>query len=130
MVASYATVQQLKDLGIPGAGLSEFTDLQLQGFLDAGATLMNTDLRARYTLPLLSWDVDLVQWNVDISVWLIMKQRGHNPEAGHNDNFRTAYTDATTALREVGKRVRHPNIVDSAKRARSPRVWSRPLRGH
>ena len=129
-MASYATVQQLKDLAIPAAGLDEFTDLQLQGFLDSATTLMNTDLRARYTLPLLSWDLDLVQWCVDIATWLILKKRGHNPEAGHNDNFRTAYTDATTALKEVAKRLRHPNIVDSAKRARVPRAWSRPLRGH
>ena len=128
-MASYATVQQLRDLGVPGAGLDEFTDPQLQAFLDTASSLMDTSLRARYVLPLLSWDVDLVQWCVDIAVWLIMKKRGYTPEAGRNDTFRTGYTDAMAALDQVAKRLRHPAITDSAKRARVPRGYSRPLRG-
>lgn len=125
----YITQAELEDLALPPGA---------QGGLDAGAIEAiiaraskeaDGHLRARYALPLTAWDDDLKGWVADIAAFLCIKKIGANPESADYEVFKTASDEAHGKLKLVAQRLLHPNIQDSAKLVRVPRMASKPLRG-
>ena len=82
IVMSYATVQQLKDLGLPADSISELDDVQIEEFLDAAAGVMDAFLASQYETPVRTSSSFLVRINVDLAACDILNWRGYNPEDG------------------------------------------------
>lgn len=126
---AYITQDELEDLALPPGA---------QGGLDSAIVLKQIDragkeadvyLKARYKLPLLAWGDDLRGWVADIAAFFCLKRIGFNPEAADHKVFKDAHDEALAKLLLVSKRLLHPDITDSAKLTRAPRMESKPLRG-
>jgi phage gp36-like protein len=109
---SRATLEELERWGLPASALSSIpTDTQ-QAELDAAAEFCNGFLRVRYTLPLVSFGVDLKQAECKVAAYNLLAVRGYNP-SGADENLRLRYEDAVRWLKAVAAGDITPAIVDS-----------------
>lgn len=125
----YITQDELESLALP-QGAQGGLDASAIGTIIARASKeADGYLRVRYTLPLLAWDDDLKGWVADIAAFLCLKRIGANVEADDYKVFKTERDLAIANLKLVAQRLLHPNIQDSAKLTRVPRMASKALRG-
>lgn len=125
----YITQDELEALALP-QGAQGGLDASAIGTIIARASKeADGYLRARYTLPLTAWDDDLKGWVADIAAFLCLKRIGTNPESADYEVFKAASDEAHAKLKLVSQRLMHPNIQDSAKLTRVPRMASKALRG-
>ena len=77
---SYATVQQVKDLGLPPDALEEVDDAQVQEFLTLQADVIDGYLGSTGLLPITVVSPMLQRINIDLAVCDILMWRGYNAE--------------------------------------------------
>jgi hypothetical protein len=130
-MTTYADPADFKELALPPGLISRVSDDVIARFL--GAASLRADslgFRARYTLPLLTWDDDVRQNVCQLAVFPLMCFAGFNPDAPENVVFKQLTDEAARWFRGVAGRTVHPAIADSVKRAAVPMIYSpKPLRG-
>lgn len=126
---SYITQAELEDLALPPGALGALGSPAIEAIIARASKEADGCLRARYTLPLVTWDDDLKGWVSDLAAFLVLKKVGTNPESDDYKVFKTASDEAYKKLERVAQRLLHPNIQDSAKLVRVPRMASKSLRG-
>lgn len=85
---SYATPTQFGLYGLPTAALD---GLDPQDYLDGAFGEINTYLRGRYALPIVTIPIELVRAECVIATYDFLSFRGFDPEAGADKNVWMRY---------------------------------------
>lgn len=135
---SYATVQDMKDFGLPadgwsaGSALEELSDVQLQGFLDMAQGKIDSYLGSRYSLPLVApYPESLRRCNLDLARCDVFLYRGFNPEV-YDSTYKEKCESWTSWLEDVASgKINIPGIDDQTGTVSegAPRVFTQSLRG-
>lgn len=112
-MSSYATPGDLTKF-CRAQAFASFDDAQQQAALDAASALADGYLRSRFTLPVVTQSQDLVRAVCNIAAYDLITQRGYNPDAGADDNWRLRYEDALAWLDKVAKGTVSPALADSS----------------
>lgn len=128
-MSAYITRANLEALALPPGAVGSLLDADVEAIIVRASAEADARLRARYTLPLLTWGDDLSGWVADIAGLLVLRKIGTNPESADYERFKDAHDLALSSLDKVAKRVLHPAITDSAKLTRVPRASSQTRRG-
>lgn len=103
-MASYATRDDLVNLGVAAQAIADVDTASQDKALAAASRLADSYLGSRFKLPLLAWEDDLRGHVCAIAAWrLLSGTRGFNPEQGSNVSIRTSYEDAIDWLKCVAK---------------------------
>lgn len=89
------------------------TDVK-QAALDAAQGMVNSYLRAQFTLPLTQWGKDVERAEAVIAGYDLLVVRGYNPEAGNDDNFRVRRDQTIEWLQAVSRGDIVPDVTDSS----------------
>lgn len=89
---------------------------QTAACITASATL-DAYFRGRYPLPFLTYDVDIKMRAAHIATWLLLANRGRDPEAGYDDQINQRYTEAIAWAEAVQRQAIHPNVTISTPSA-------------
>lgn len=125
---SYITLAELEDLALPPGAQAALDAGVIEAIIARASKDADVFLRARYTLPLLTWDEELKGWVADIAAFYCLKKIGTNPETDDYKVFKAERDLALGNLKLVAQRLLHPSIQDSAKLTRVPRMASLPMR--
>ncbi|MFN7131605.1 MAG: phage protein Gp36 family protein [Myxococcales bacterium] len=127
----YATRPDLAKHGLSADTLSEIAADAQDAALASASGVVDGYLRARFTLPLLSWGDELRRVVCHIAAYDLMTVRGFDPENPSDINLRQRYEDALRWLRDVANGAITPELVDSRPSGTAPRahVRSHPRRG-
>jgi phage gp36-like protein len=114
-MALYATVAELKQLGINAAAFAGIGDSDLLKAISAASARAEGYLRKRYRLPLHEWNDNLTEAVCALAAWRILSaRRGFNPKSGSDAAIRTNYEDAIAWLRSVAdETLDPPDVKDS-----------------
>jgi phage gp36-like protein len=126
---AYITQDELEELALPAGAQGGLSDAIVLKQITRASEEADVYLASRYKLPLLAWGNDLKGWVADIAAFFCLKRIGFNPEAADHKVYKDAHDEALAKLLLVSKRLLHPNITDSAKLTRAPRMESQKLRG-
>lgn len=124
-VTAYAVVADL-DSGINALALTGVTTQQKTDAIDAASRLIDSFLRAQFTLPLTQVGSEVKRACVNIAVYYVLVGRGYNPEAGADPGIRQRYEDAVSWLKMVSAGKAVPDVTDSSEGATEGRPGSRP----
>jgi phage gp36-like protein len=109
----YCDVSELHRWGVNEAALEDVAADDQEAALDAASDLIDSYLRQRYTLPLVSWGHDLKRACAIIAAWDLISARGYNPNDPADDNLRQRYEDTIAWLRDISAGKVAPQITDS-----------------
>jgi len=133
-VLQYAVVADL-DSGISANAIAGVTTQQKTDAIDAASRLIDSFLRAQFTLPLTQVGGDVKRACINIAVYYVLVGRGYNPEVGEDPGIRQRYEDAIAWLKMVSAGKAVPDITDSSEGSEeglpgsSPTVISSSQRG-
>lgn len=108
----YVTPAQLPLYGANPAALVKIpNDVQVAACQAATDTL-DAYFRARYPLPFVAvLDTAIALRAAHIATWLLLSQKGRNPEAGYDDQIDARYTEALEWARGVERQNIHLNVT-------------------
>jgi len=115
MGTRYAEIADLKSMGISPRAISDMPPAQLNTGLDSASAVADGYLADKFTLPLLTWGLDLKMAVVKIAAWELMSDRGFNPEQDPRDNpVLIRYKQAIDWLEGVSEgRIQPSGVSDS-----------------
>lgn len=113
MSEQYATIPELYIHGAPSRVFGQLSTDTLNGGLQSASSKVATFLRARYVLPILTWDDSIVEATCKIATYDLLSVRGFNPASGADVNIRDRYLDAMAYLEKVQKSQAHPLITST-----------------
>lgn len=116
---SYASATDLTTYGLPATALGQLTSPQILAALVEASSRVDSFLRGRFALPLLSWETDITQATCAIAAYNLLSIRGYNPGSGADINIRDRYLDTLKWLAQVQKNMAHPNVTPSAAQTTS-----------
>lgn len=119
----YATVSDLTKYGMPATAFGQLTNGQMQAAIDVASGIVDSHLRARYSLPLIAWGDEIIRVCAIIATYDLLSVRGYNPAAGADPNFRTRYEDSIKWLVLVQKQLAHPDVTPQVDQTPE---WSQP----
>lgn len=108
---SYASLADLYALGAPEKAFGQLTDVQKLSALESASLIVDTYLRGRYSLPLLTWDFSITEATCRIAAYNALSVRGFNPAVGGDANVRTRYEDSLKWLDKVQRQQAHPDLT-------------------
>jgi phage gp36-like protein len=110
---AYLTNAEFLAQTIPGAAFSQLTSQQITDAILWASSTADSYLRKRYTLPLISWGVDLKRAVGKIVALDLLTRNGFRPGSG-NDEIAVMQNDAAIKwLRDVSTGVVELDCVDS-----------------
>jgi len=109
----YATLSDLYKYGAPERAFGQLDDATKTAGLVSASAKVATFLRARYVLPLLTWDDSITEATCKIAAYDLLVVRGYNPAAGADPNLRERNLDALFFLEKVQKSQAHPAITST-----------------
>lgn len=113
-MSSYATTTDLAKY-CTSKVFAAVTTQQQQAALDAASAVADGYLAAQFTLPITgTLTQDLVRQVCNIAAYDLITQRGYNPEAGADANWRLRYEDAIRWLEQVAAGKVSPALADSS----------------
>ena len=113
MSEQYATLADLYTYGAPVRVFGQLDDSVKNAALVSASAKVATFLRARYVLPLLTWDDSITEATCKIATYDLLSNRGYNPGAGPDENIRNRYNDALFFLEKVQKSQAHPLVTST-----------------
>lgn len=132
-MSAYATADDFDQHGIRQAALpGTVLPADKLAAIAGASALADSYLGSRFTLPLVSWGVDLTRAVCAIAAFeLVSTQVGFNPEAGHNMVLMKRSDDALSWFRDVSHGHCTPaGVTDSSpKTLGASRIFSNPMRG-
>lgn len=111
---AYATTTDLTNAGLPAQSIQPLTAAQISAALQGASDFADTFLRARYTLPLLSWDSSLTEAVAKIAALRLLRIRGYSPTSTADQRFQQGHDEAVAWLNMVQRQQAHPLVVQSA----------------
>lgn len=112
---SYSTPAKFYDQLLPAEGLDGLGGTStVQGALDIAAGRVNSFLKKRYSLPLVSWGEDLEYAEMCLAQYQLIARRGFNPQSQSDVNAKDQSKEALDWLKLVANGDVEPNdIVDA-----------------
>lgn len=132
-MTQYATRADLVSFGgMNPVAIQNIPDATVDAALLSASLTADGYMRGRFSLPLLAWD-DGIRMNVAyIAGYNIITQRGMNPGAGADVNFRMRYEDAIRWFEGVQRQAVHPQVTETpiaAPRYEFPQITTGAPRG-
>jgi phage gp36-like protein len=129
-MSQYSTEAQFTALGLPGAAFADLGSPRLVAALVAASGVIDSYLRKRKTLPMVSWEEDLQRACQHIAAWDLMCFRGFNPANPSDQAVVKRYDDCINWLRDVAKGLVEIGGVDSTPELdeEGTLAYSAPLR--
>lgn len=109
----YCDREQLARYGLPPKALSRFTTEEQDRGLEAASGVVDSYLRARYTLPIQRWGLELTRCVASIAAYDLMTSKGYDPNLAADEQLRLRYEDSLNWLKMVRKNEVDPGITDS-----------------
>lgn len=109
----YCDREQLARYGLPPKALSRFTPEEIDRSLEAASAVVDGYLRARYTLPIAYWGLDLTRCVATIAAYDLMMSKGFDPNLAADEQLRLRYEDSLAWLKMVRKAEVDPDIIDT-----------------
>lgn len=109
-MSQYGTIADLYTHGAPERTFGQLTTDQKNAALVAASAEVDTYLRARYDLPLVSWDTSITQATCRIAAYNLLAVRGVNPANGSDDSAFVRYNASIEWLVKVQKQQAHPEV--------------------
>jgi phage gp36-like protein len=128
----YVFPNQLTSYGLNPLAIAKVLEVEQNAACIAASSTADTFFRGRYPLPFLTFDVDITMRVAHVAIWLLLSNRGRNPEAGYDDQINERYKEAMIWFGEVQRQAAHPNVTFSAPNPPAysmPAVVSRRMRG-
>ena len=97
---SYATPAQFAALGLPAAATADFAG-DVQDFLDSAFSRVNTYLRGRYKLPIVSAPGELVTAECHLAAYDLLCVRGFDASGSADMAVKMRYDGAIRWLRDL-----------------------------
>lgn len=111
----FATSTDFTNLAGPPALVQSFTSAQITAALNSAASEMTGSLSSRWVMPLKQWGQDLVRFNVDIAIYLLLKQRGFNPNNPAEQSYIENYERIRKTMTDIANdRYTPDQIQDSS----------------
>lgn len=110
-MAAYATKDELYIYGAPSKAFGQLTDAAKDAALEAASRTVDTYYRARFPLPLSSWDEQTKKVTCQIATYDLLSIRGYNPASGSDINIKDRYDSAIAWLEKVAKQQAHPEVA-------------------
>ena len=107
MGTQYITRAEFYELATEASALNSVSTDVVDKAIASACAMADTELRARFHLPLKTWEQDLKQLVADMAVYLAFKRRGWNTAASEYDQLKEGYDDALATLRRVGANKSH-----------------------
>lgn len=101
------------DMSVPSKALADMSSDTVANALARASSMADGYVRKRYNLPLQDWTQSLTQAVADIATWIVMKNRGFNPDAESSKTIQGAYRDALEWLESVSNNEIDPQFVDA-----------------
>jgi phage gp36-like protein len=128
-MSSYATVDDVKELGLPAAALEELTDAQIQGQLDTTAGVIDLYLGQAVDLPISApYPEWLRRCNIDLAVCEIFLFRGYNPEE-FDSSYKERCRKWMDILEDIAGGGLKPPGIDDGEPTGGALVYTNPVRG-
>lgn len=124
-VLQYAVAADL-DSGISANAIAGVTTPNKTEAIEDASRLIDSFLRAQFTLPLTQVGGDVKRACINIAVYYVLVGRGYNPDAGEDPGIRQRYDDAIGWLKMVSAGKAVPDITDSTPGAAEGVPGSRP----
>jgi phage gp36-like protein len=134
-VTQYAVPADL-DSGINPTALIGVANQAKLDAIDQSSRLIDSFLRAQFTLPLTQVGGDVKRAAINIAIYYVMVGRGYNPDAGADPGIRQRYDDEIAWLKMVSAGKAIPDITDSSEGSAEgrpgaqPQVYSSSQRGY
>jgi phage gp36-like protein len=88
-------------------------DATVDAALTSASLTADGYMRGRFSLPLTAWDMGIREKVAYIAGYNLMSQRGMNPGAGADVNFRMRYEDAIRWFEGVQRQAVHPLVTET-----------------
>ena len=111
-MSQYALPADFTALGLPAEAFASIEATTVTQALISASAVVDSYLRSRYQLPIVSSSPDLTRVTVAIAVYDLLSRRGFNPD-GSDENVRLRYNDAIGWLKDVAAGRASPDLVDS-----------------
>jgi len=116
----YCDREQLARYGLSPKALSRFSPEELDRGLEAASAVVDSYLRARYTLPIQRWGLELTRCVAQIAAYDLMLSKGFDPSLAADEQLRLRYEDALAWLKMVRKNEVDPGISDTNSPDQTP----------
>ena len=112
-MAGYATLADMQNFGVVSTAFGQLNTVQIQAQLDSASAYANAKMAARYSMPLLAWDVSITQAVVQIAAYQIMVLRGFDPSNPGDASARDLWMAAREFFDAVERQHAHPLVTES-----------------
>lgn len=131
---AYATIADLRALGVRPDALNGLTEADKTASIDAASAEADSYLRMRFALPLGDpLPEELVARVVDIATYRLLRRRGFNPDNPSDSLVVKGYDDAIAWLKMVAKGEVALEVVEEGTEVSSatiaPEVFGSDVRG-
>ena len=113
----YCSSADLSQYGIRAEALGNIDASILQVNIAAASDVIDSYLRSRFTLPLLTWGSDITAACASIAVYKIIRVRGLNSARASDEVIKDAYDEAIRWLVDISNERAMPNVTDSSPTA-------------
>ena len=130
----YVTPAQLTTYGVNPFALQKVSQDEQTAACVACSAKADDYMNSRYKLPLLSWPPSITMAVAHMAIWVVLSNRGRNPEAGYDDEISMRYREAIAYFEGIQQqRINPAGIVDSGTSNPPsfpfPKVTTGPTRG-
>lgn len=112
-MAAYATRTELVQLGIASAAISGISTTDQDAALEAASRKADSYLNSAFKLPITSWGADLKEAVCAIAAFILLKNRGFDPENPADAAIAKGNDDAMKWLRDIAEGKATPILTDS-----------------
>jgi phage gp36-like protein len=128
----YVQPSQLTTYGLSPFAIQNVSQDEQMAACVAASSTADTFFRGRYPLPFTTFDIDITMRVAHVAIWLLLSNRGRNPEAQYDDQINERYKEAMEWFGMVQRQAAHPNVTFAAPTAPAysmPAVISKCPRG-
>lgn len=101
------------DMGVPAKALANISTDTVAAAISRASSIADGYIRKRFELPLRAWTQSLTQAVADIATWVVMKDRGFDPNSESTKVIMSSYRDALQWLEDVANNEVDPAFVDA-----------------
>jgi hypothetical protein len=124
----YATLADMANFGFPPSAFGQLSQPQIQAQLDAASAYATSKMAARYSMPLLLWDVSITQAVVQIAAYQCLVLRGFDPNNPGDAAARDLWIAAREFFDAVERQHAHPLVTESPlPTVQAPPQYASPL---
>lgn len=111
--SQYASTTQLISLSITPQAGARYGDVAMNAALQAASSRADTYLASQFTLPLVSWDMQLTRVVCDLAAFDLARQYGLNPSAPDFGAYKSLFDGSMGWLQQVRTQEITPQYEDA-----------------